>query len=643
MRQYWRGATVLLLFVALGAALWIGLYRILAEGRGAARQGSSAAESSGWPGDSDTTLDTLAKTVVPVADPYDLAERLRGWQPPSPLAVSTPTPQKVGAGARFRVLDLTSSRLYEIRANLIYAGNLASFWVEDGIEVPGAALLQSAQTFEGSIYPTVVDEFGPIPEQDHVFPSAITILNLRLQGAQGYFSSADLYPSSVIPSSNERAMFYMAAGGGEVGSEAYNSTLAHELQHMIHWRTDPNEESWVSEGFSELAELLCGYSKANRLSTYFAHSDIALEKWSADAATTSQHYSAAFLFSAYYAQRFGPQAVRRLVLNKLNGISGYDSVLQALGTGMTFEDLFADWVVANYVDDLGSDAPYAYEGFDVSVKPQTNVAEYAGKINGTVSPFGADYIALVSDVGEIVLRFSAEAEAQVVPTRARSGTYFWWSNRGDNSDMTLTRTFDLTNLSQAHLLFSLWYDIEDGWDYAYVEVSPDGGRTWRVLTGAHTTMRNPTGQSYGPGYTGQSTAAGLSAPEWLDETVDLSDYAGQVIAVRFEYLTDDAINQSGLCIDDIRVPELGYSDDVEHGDQEWVGRGFVRIDNVIPRRYLLQTFAVDAGEVKLERYWIERGRDTVVTVVTPAIVSISDVTRFADGPAAYELTFAGHD
>ena len=640
MRPYWRGALALLLFASLGLALWFGLYRILVNGPETERQGvSPTAAATETSARSQTTFDRLSRSTVPAADPFDLAMRLRGRESSGQQPNPTPSsPQQVGARSRFRVLDLATSSSYEVDATLRYAGTMANFWVEDGIDVPESALLESARVFEGSIYPTVTTEFGAIPQTAaHVSPP-VTVLNLRLKGADGYFWSADLYPSSVIPFSNERAMFYMAAGRGEVGSEAYNSTLAHEMQHMILWQADSNEESWVSEGLSELAELLCGYSKANRVSTFARHTDTGLNQMPADTATASQHYSAAFLFSSYYWQRFGSDAVRRLVATEADGIAGYDSVLGALSTGLVFEDLFADWVVANYVDDrVGVTQPWSYTALDVSVVPQTRISSYPARIDGTVTAFGTDYVVLEGEGNGVRLGFSAKEEARLVPTSAHSGVHFWWSNRGDNSDMTLTRTFDLTGLGEAHLQVSLWYDIEDGWDYAYIEASVDGGQTWQVLTGTHTTMGNPTGQSYGPGFTGRSGSDGSSAAVWLEESVDLSNYAGEVILLRFEYVTDIAANQPGLCIDDIRIPELGYSHDAEHDDDQWVGRGFVRIDNVIPRRYLVQTFAASEGDLELMRYWIERGRETELTVVTPAVVSISDISRFVDSSASYEL------
>jgi len=192
--------------------------------------------------------------------------------------------------------------------------------------------------------------------------------------------------------------------------------------------------------------------------------------------------------------------------------------------------------------------------------------------------------------------------------------------------MTLTRSFDLSGLQKASLEAWLWYDIEEGWDYAYVEASTDGGKTWQILVAeGSTTTDNPkvlsgakgSGNSFGPGYTGQSRAAEslhlfagaeslhLFAEDaadsgsgdqvsaaWIHEIFDLSPFAGRPILVRFEYLTDDAVNGPGLCIDDITIPELGYRDDIENGDGGWTARGFIRSDNTLRQPYIVQVVRV---------------------------------------------------
>jgi len=236
--------------------------------------------------------------------------------------------------------------------------------------------------------------------------------------------------------------------------------------------------------------------------------------------------------------------LQQVVASKADGIAGFDEVLAASGLGVTFEDVFADWLI-------------------------------------------------------VVAHFTGPTVARLVDNEAHSGSYQWWSNRGDESDTTLTRAFDLTGLEQATLQAWLWYDIEEDYDYAYVEVSTDGGQTWDILPGKYTTDYNPSGNSFGHAYTGKSgVEAGASEasdakPQWVLEEMDLTPYAGQQILLRFEYITDDAYNSPGFCVDDISIPELGYHYDAE-GDDGWVALGFIRTDNTLPQRYLVQLIELGA-------------------------------------------------
>jgi hypothetical protein len=90
----------------------------------------------------------------------------------------------------------------------------------------------------------------------------LTILNAvgLGRGIGGYFSSEDEYPTTINPFSNEREMFYISLEGEVSGSADYNSTLAHEFQHMIHWYQHPVDLSWTNEGMSVLAQHINGFS-----------------------------------------------------------------------------------------------------------------------------------------------------------------------------------------------------------------------------------------------------------------------------------------------------------------------------------------------------------------------------------------------
>src|SRR5205807_9485504 len=109
--------------------------------------------------------------------------------------------------------------------------------------------------------------------------------------------------------------------------------------------------------------------------------------------------------------------------------------------------------------------------------------------------FGADYIQLAAPANGSKLRvdFSGQKETPIIPAPAHSGSGIWWSNRGDLADTTMTRTFDLTGLDKATLDCYLWFDIEQDFDYGYIEASTDGGTTWDTLKGKYTTDTNPNG------------------------------------------------------------------------------------------------------------------------------------------------------
>jgi len=392
-------------------------------------------------------------------------------------------------------------------------------------------------------------------------------------------------------------MFYINPEHEHPGTARYDSALAHEFQHMVHWFADRNEDAWVNEGASELAVHVCGYARQDRIAAFARQPDVPLTHWESE--RVSEHYAASFLFMAYFVERYGADTMQELVASPLNGIAGFESVLRAEQANLSFDELFADWTSANYLDNqIGEmySSRYAYEQLDVRVEPEHVVSSYPARERGEVHQYAADYIKLLPTEQELQLKFSGVATTKLVPNLPHSGRYEWWSNRGDNSNMTLTRPFDLTNLTEATLKAWLWYDIEDGWDWAYAEVSTDGGTTWQVLQGKHARTADPSGNAYGPGYSGLSSAGeGFSARAgWVEEHYDLSSYTGQPILVRFEYVTDEAVNGPGLCIDDISIPELGYWHDVESGDNGWVAQGFVRCDNIVPQRYIVQLVRIPA-------------------------------------------------
>ncbi len=118
-----------------------------------------------------------------------------------------------------------------------------------------------------------------------------------------------------------------------------------------------------------------------------------------------------------------------------------------------------------------------------------------------------------------------------------------WSNRADVADLRLQREFDLSKVKNATLKYWTWYDLEKDWDYAYLSVSEDGGQTWKLVKAPSMTDSNPANANYGWGYTDKS--GGGDRAEWIQESVDLSPYAGKKIIVAFDTINDLAVNRPG--------------------------------------------------------------------------------------------------
>jgi len=187
------------------------------------------------------------------------------------------------------------------------------------------------QVFEERSYPTNREFFGSewTPGVDGDVHLYVLFAGNLGDGIAGYYSSNDEYADVVRQFSNVHEMFYINADNQDLGDSYVDSTMAHEFQHMIHWYRDRNEQSWMNEGFSMLAELLNGFDIGGMDFTYAVEPDIPLTYWPSPA--DSRHYGQAFLFLAYFLDRFGEEATRALVAATGNGLDSIDRVLVDLG------------------------------------------------------------------------------------------------------------------------------------------------------------------------------------------------------------------------------------------------------------------------------------------------------------------------
>ena len=598
------------------------------------------------------TEELLRMTDVPVRDLHELAIRLRRLPPDTPRTVNPGGSPDYTVGTRriFHVSNVDTDEQFDIYAILECKTEHVYMWIEDGARFDRDDLTRAADLFEEHTYPTNRTFFGSewtpgVDSDPHV-----SILHARGLGnsVAGYYSSADEFVAAVRDDSNEMEMFYINIENVTINDSFYNGVLAHEFQHMIHWYNDRNEETWLNEGFSELAMHLNGFDVGGSEWTFAMTPDTQLNSWPEGPGAAGANYGAGYLFTSYFLDCFGSDATQSLVAHPENSFASVEAVLEELGAGLTHEDLFGDWIVANLLDDPHlADGRYGYEDIDppsFEIESTYRRPDYPVSVSSTVHQYGTDYVELRGKQ-PLVLRFTGSTQVGLVDTTAYSGRYIWWSNRSDDSNATLTRAFDLSDVSKAAgeqltLEFWAWYDIEEDWDYTYVEVSTDGGETWEILTTPSGTSTNPNGNSFGWAYTGRSGGGGTA--QWIQERVDLSAYAGQEIQLRFEYITDDAVNRPGFVLDDLAIPEIGYFSDFEEdgdGSDGWEQAGFMRHANVLPQRWLVQLILF-GPETTVER--LELDADQAGEWVIPldsrtdrAVVAISGLASVTTEMASY--------
>jgi len=597
------------------------------------------------------TEQLLDADIVPARDSRALAERLRPGIGPVPAVVNpAPPTYHVGDKATFRVSNSDNREVFPITATLRLISQHCTMWVQDGVQVDEKALENAAKDFDDHIYPTVHQYFGSEWNPGVDDDPRVAILNARFTGAAGYYASGDEFSHLVYPYSNEREMFYMSLNSTEPGDSSYDAILAHEFQHMVHWHLDPNEDSWVNEGASELSARLCGYGVTGAVDSFALQPDTQLNAWALSPdEDTLPHYGASYLWMDYFLQRMGPAALKAVETDQANGIAGFEDVLSKIQGAPSFDDLFADWVVANLLDNRTyGGGRYGHDFANPHMTIERAERTFPSQEKSTVHQYGTDYVTIQPSRRPLRLDFSGSTVVSVVPNTPFQGSYEWWANRGDMSDSTLTRAFDLTHVQRATLQYALWYELEDGWDYAYVEVSTDNGRTWKPLKTSHTTDYDPNGNAFGPGYTGFSGHPSGSTtnliPQWIQEKVDLTPYAGKNILLRFEQITDDAVNLPGMCLDNISIPELGYLDNAENANGGWQAAGFVRMDNKLPQKYLVQVIypgsQPEVDRVELDAH--EQG-SIIIKAQQRATLAISGLTRNTTETAAYSYTLTPVD
>jgi immune inhibitor A len=138
-----------------------------------------------------------------------------------------------------------------------------------------------------------------------------------------------------------------------------------------------------------------------------------------------------------------------------------------------------------------------------------------------------------------------------------AGEKFYYSGQGDNLHNKMYKAMTLP--AGAQLTAKVNYGIEEGYDYASLIVSKDGGTTWDIVA---TNLSNSK--------VADGAIDGFSEG-WVDLSADLSDYAGDVL-LGFAYDSDVGVAEVGFMIDELAI--TGFAVDGAEADAGWTFVGY---------------------------------------------------------------------
>ena len=137
-------------------------------------------------------------------------------------------------------------------------------------------------------------------------------------------------------------------------------------------------------------------------------------------------------------------------------------------------------------------------------------------------------------------------------TDSPNGNYLPYSS----NEITLIEPVSLTGDS-ALLTFKAKWDIQHRYDYMIVEISTDGSN-YEPLCGSYSLLGGPNQRLSVPVYSGRQTS-------WITEMIDLSEFIGEEIQLRFSMVSNINDTRDGVYLDDIKI--LSYREGMVTGQK----------------------------------------------------------------------------
>ena len=509
-------------------------------------------------------------------------------------------------------------------------------WVEENAAYSNWRSQRLAERVEAEVLGSIDQMFGysPPPGIDGDPRLFVTLIFEPGGPWQGAFHPFDTLPTEADETSNQREWITvnMAYETGEyLDADALVSIIAHEYQHQLMHQRDPNEAWWLDEALATYATwrhhggyILVAWAQQFLDSPNIGLYDFHLLDYS------STNYGAVGLFVSYLVERFGEGVMASLHGEELDGWNAMNRVLRE-GYGASADDVFADWVMANYWQDHARG--YGYSELDRELSPAKTSAAFGSfpaERGGSLPQYSADYyVANVRGARSLSLQLSQAEHSRYIETSAPEGDFFYYAPSASFAYSTLTREIERMPAQDGWLEFKVWHDTEAHEEVGYAAVSVDGGARWRALRGRGTTDTRWLDQ----GYSGDSFG-------WVPERIRLSPFALKPALLRFGLMTQGDTGERGFAIDDLRIEALGIHDGFETDSGDWVAEGWLRTDNRPPQTTWLQVAQETDAGIHVERRLMSGSGELTVAVqpgASRAVIAVSPVVPLTALETEYSL------
>lgn len=374
------------------------------------------------------------------------------------------------------------------------------------------------------------------------------------------------------------------------------STFAHEYQHLLERWASPGESAWVNEGISDYAMELTGYSKPwlppgdvsaethiTCFEGYLGKSlggvplggpENSLTLWEDQGSGESLcDYGAVWSFMQFMAGRYGVGFMTALHNEDRNGLDGLQATLDAFLVGKSAQTVIHEWAAMMALDNvtdntillaLARPGTYSAPKLGASINWDNDQA-YSSP---GAPPNGSDYVRLRNASGAYLkanqlstLSFAGQRTLEPIPIEWTVDGGALYSGSGDEIDRSIVKQ---VTVGAGALSFRARWNLEEQWDFGFVQVSTDGGASYTSVTCADSRYDvvdegYPTIKTSLPGFTG--------VQDWTTETCDLSAYAGKSVLLAFRDITDwgtegndGATFAPGFYVDDVALDGAAISD-----------------------------------------------------------------------------------